>query len=139
MVTERTLSIIKPDAVGKNHIGEIISRFEKSGLRVIAAKMKHLSKPEAEGFYAVHRERPFFNSLVTFMTEGPIVAAVLEKDNAENDFRKLIGATNPANAEAGTIRKNFATSIERNAVHGSDSDENVQIEAGFHFSGLERF
>ena len=139
MTVERTLSIVKPDAVGKNHIGEIIARFEKGGLHVVAAKMLQLSQEQAEGFYAVHKERPFYGELVEFMSRGPITAAILEKDNAVEDFRKLIGATNPAQAEEGTIRKKYATSIGENAVHGSDSNENAQIEGDFFFSKLEQF
>ncbi|MEN9900104.1 MAG: hypothetical protein RLZZ152_1148 [Pseudomonadota bacterium] len=139
MAIERTLSIIKPDAVAKNVIGQIYARFEAAGLKVVAAKLAHLSRGEAEAFYAVHKERPFYGELVAFMSSGPIVAAILEKDNAVADFRKLIGATNPAQAEEGTIRKRFAKSIGENAVHGSDSDENAMIEGNFFFSGLEKF
>src|SRR5580658_1078296 len=134
---QKTFTILKPDTVSAGKSGAVISELEKAGFRIRAMKMLHMSEAQAQGFYHVHKERPFFGSLVTFMTEGPIVAAILEKDNAVNDFRKLIGATNPANAEPGTIRKSYATSIERNAVHGSDSDENGEIEANFHFSGLE--
>ena len=139
MAIERTLSIIKPDAVAKNVIGAIYSRFEQAGLNIIAIKMKHLSLAEAEAFYAIHKERPFYGELVEFMSSGPIVAAILEKENAVADFRKLIGATNPAQAEEGTIRKKFAASVGENAVHGSDSDENAGIEGDFFFSKLERF
>jgi nucleoside-diphosphate kinase len=131
--------MIKPDAVAAGNSGKIIDMMIQAGFKVQAMKLSRLSKEKAEEFYAVHRERGFFNDLIRFMTEGPIIAAVLEKDNAVEDFRKLIGATNPANAADGTIRKAFATDIERNAVHGSDSDENAAIEASFHFSGLERF
>ncbi len=134
-----TLTMIKPDAVAAGNSGKIIDMMIQAGFKVQAMKLSRLSKEKAEEFYAVHRERGFFNDLIRFMTEGPIIAAVLEKDNAVEDFRKLIGATNPANAADGTIRKAFATDIERNAVHGSDSDENAAIEASFHFSGLERF
>ena len=128
MAIERTISIIKPDAIGKDVIGEIYSRFEKGGLKIVAAKMKHLSKADAEGFYAVHKERPFFGDLVEFMTSGPVMIQVLEGENAVNRNRELMGATNPAEADAGTIRADFAQSIDENAVHGSDSLENAQIE-----------
>ncbi|HEY0262741.1 MAG TPA: nucleoside-diphosphate kinase [Chitinophagales bacterium] len=134
-----TLTMLKPDAVANGHTGAIIDQIIKAGFKVQAMKLTRLSKETAEEFYAVHKERSFFGELVTFMTEGPIVAAVLEKENAVEDFRKLIGATNPANAAEGTIRKIFAESIERNAIHGSDSDENAAIEASFHFAGVERF
>ncbi len=134
MALERTISIIKPDAVAKNVIGEIYSRFEKAGLTVVAAKMKHLSRKEAEGFYAVHRERPFFGALVEFMTSGPVMIQVLEGDNAVAKNRELMGATNPKEAAPGTIRADFASSIDANAVHGSDSLENAAIEAAYFFS-----
>lgn len=134
-----TLTMIKPDAVAGGHTGKIIDMIIGAGFKIQAMKLTRLSKEKAEEFYAIHRSKPFFGELVAFMTEGPIVAAVLEKENAVEDFRKLIGATNPEKAEAGTIRKLFATNIERNAIHGSDSDENAQLEASFHFSGLERF
>lgn len=134
-----TLTMIKPDAVAAGHSGKIIDLIISSGFKIQAMKLSRLSKEKAEEFYAVHKERGFFNDLIKFMTEGPVIAAVLEKDNAVEDFRKLIGATNPANAADGTIRKLYATDIERNAVHGSDSDENARIEASFHFSGLERY
>jgi nucleoside-diphosphate kinase len=134
-----TLTMIKPDAVAAGHSGKIIDMIIGAGFKIEAMKLIKLSTEKAEAFYAVHKERPFFGDLVKFMTEGPIVAAVLSKENAVEDFRKLIGATNPANAADGTIRKAFATDIERNAVHGSDSDENAQIEASFHFAGVERF
>ncbi len=134
MAIERTISIIKPDAIAKNVIGEIYSRFEKGGLTIIAAKMKHLSKADAEGFYAVHKERPFFGELVEFMTSGPVMIQVLEGENAVAKNRELMGATNPAEAEAGTIRADFAQSIDENAVHGSDSTENAKIEIDFFFS-----
>ena len=137
MTTERTLSIIKPDAVAKNIIGEIYSRFEKGGLRIIAAKMKHLSKADAEGFYAVHKERPFFGELVAFMTSGPVMIQVLEGEDAVTRNRELMGATNPAEAEKGTIRADFAQSIDENAVHGSDSAENAKIEIDYFFSDDE--
>ena len=134
-----TLTMIKPDAVQNNSIGGILKMINDAGFRIKAMKYTRLTPMQAGKFYEVHNQRPFYQSLVDFMTSGPIVAAVLEKENAVEDFRKLIGATNPANAEAGTIRKAFAESIERNAVHGSDSDENAKIEAAFHFSELERF
>ncbi len=137
MAIERTISIIKPDAIGKNVIGEIYSRFEKGGLKVIAAKMKHLSKADAEGFYAVHKERPFFGELVEFMTSGPVMVQVLEGENAVSKNRELMGATNPAEADAGTIRADFAQSIDENAVHGSDSAENAQIEMDYFFAADE--
>ena len=133
MALERTLSIIKPDAVAKNVVGEIYSRFEKNGLKVVAAKMKQLSKQEAEGFYAVHRERPFFGALVNFMISGPVMIQALEGDNAVLKNRDLMGATNPKDAAAGTIRADFADSIDANAVHGSDSLENAAIEIAYFF------
>ena len=134
MTIERTISIIKPDAVGKNIIGEIYSRFEKGGLKIIAAKMKHLSKTDAEGFYAVHKDRPFFGELVEFMTSGPVMIQVLEGENAVSKNRELMGATNPSEADAGTIRADFAQSIDENAVHGSDSAENAKIEMDYFFN-----
>ena len=137
MSTERTLSIIKPDAVAKNVIGEIVGRFERAGLRVVAAKMLRLSREQAEGFYAEHRERPFFGDLVAFMTSGPVVVQVLEGENAIARNREVMGATNPANALAGTIRKEFAESIEANSVHGSDAAETAANEIKFFFSDLE--
>ena len=137
MAIERTISIIKPDAVAKNVIGEIYSRFEKGGLTVVASKMKQLSKADAEGFYAVHKERPFFNDLVSFMTSGPVMIQVLEGENAVLKNRELMGATNPAEADAGTIRADFAQSIDENAVHGSDSLENAKIETDYFFSADE--
>lgn len=133
MAIEKTISIIKPDAVAKNVIGEIYSRFEKNGLKVVAAKMKQLSKEDAEGFYAVHKERPFFNDLVAFMTSGPVMIQVLEGENAVLKNRELMGATNPKEAAAGTIRADFAESIDANAVHGSDSLENAAIEIAYFF------
>ena len=133
MALERTISIIKPDAVAKNVIGQIYSRFEGAGLKVIAAKMKQLSRQEAEGFYAVHRERPFFNALVEFMVSGPVMIQVLEGENAVAKNRELMGATNPKEAAAGTIRADFADSIDANAVHGSDSLENAAIEIAYFF------
>jgi nucleoside-diphosphate kinase len=136
---ERTLSIVKPDAVAKNVIGEIYSRFEKAGLKIIAAKMKHLSRAEAERFYAVHRERPFFNDLVGFMTSGPVMIQVLEGENAIARNRELMGATNPQDAEPGTIRADFAKSIDANAVHGSDAPETAAVEIACFFSEVEIF
>ena len=133
MTIEQTLSIIKPDAVAKNVIGEIYTRFEKANLKIIKAMMIHLSKEEAEGFYAVHKERPFFNDLVTFMTSGPVMIQALEGDNAVLKNRELMGATNPKEADAGTIRADFADSIDANAVHGSDSLENAKIEIEYFF------
>ena len=133
MAIEKTISIIKPDAVAKNVIGEIYSRFEKNGLKVVAAKMKQLSKEDAEGFYAVHKERPFFGDLVAFMTSGPVMIQVLEGENAVLKNRELMGATNPKEAAAGTIRADFAESIDANAVHGSDSLENAAIEIAYFF------
>jgi nucleoside-diphosphate kinase len=130
---EQTISIIKPDAVAKNVIGAIYTRFEDAGLQIVAAKMQHLSREEAEGFYAVHRERPFFNDLVGFMTSGPVMIQVLEGENAITKNRELMGATNPAEAAPGTIRADFAVSIDENAVHGSDSPENAKIEIDYFF------
>ncbi len=137
MALERTLSIIKPDAVAKNVIGEIYSRFEKAGLKIVAAKMKHLSKAEAEGFYAVHRDRPFFAALVEFMSSGPVAIQALEGENAVLKHRDLMGATNPKDAAAGTIRADFADSIDANAVHGSDSLENAAIEIAYFFPATD--
>ena len=139
MALERTLSIIKPDAVAKNVIGEIYARFEKAGLKVVAARMKHLSKAEAEGFYAIHRERPFFNALVEFMTSGPVMIQVLEGEGAVLKNRELMGATNPKDAAPGTIRADFADSIDANAAHGSDSVENANIEIAYFFAATEVF
>jgi len=133
MTIEQTLSIIKPDAVAKNVIGEIYTRFEKANLKIVKAMMVHLSKEEAEGFYAVHKERPFFNDLVTFMTSGPVMIQALKGDNAVLKHRELMGATNPKEADAGTIRADFADSIDANAVHGSDSLENAKIEIEYFF------
>ena len=133
MAIEQTLSIIKPDAVAKNVIGEIYSRFEKAGLKIIKAQMIHLSKEEAEGFYEVHKERPFFKDLVTFMISGPVMIQTLEGENAVLRNRELMGATNPKEAEKGTIRADFAESIDANAVHGSDSLENAKIEIDYFF------
>jgi len=137
MAVERTLSIIKPDAVAKNVIGQIYSRFEGAGLKVIAAKMKHLSRAEAEGFYAVHKERPFFKDLVDFMISGPVIVQVLEGEGAMLKNRELMGATDPKKAEKGTIRADFADSIDANAVHGSDSLENAAIEIAYFFPACE--
>ena len=131
--------MIKPDAVRDGHIGAILNQIQEAGFKIIALKMTQLSTPGAGRFYEVHKERPFYGELVEFMTSGPIVAAILEKDNAVEEFRKLIGATDPSKAEAGTIRARFAKSIGENAVHGSDSDENAKIEGDFHFAGLEQF
>ena len=137
MALERTLSIIKPDAVAKNVIGEIYARFEKAGLRIIAAKMAHLSRNDAEGFYAVHRGRPFFKDLVEFMISGPVMIQALEGEGAIAKNRDLMGATDPAKAAAGTIRKEFAASIEANAVHGSDAPETAAFELSYFFAGHE--
>ena len=137
MAIERTLSIVKPDAVAKNVIGQIYSRFEAAGLKVVAAKMKHLSRAEAEGFYAVHKERPFFNDLVSFMISGPVMVQVLEGEGAVLKIRELMGATDPKKADAGTIRADFAESIDANAVHGSDSLENAAIEIAYFFPASE--
>ncbi len=134
MATNRTFTMIKPDAVKDNHIGGILGMIEAGGFRIVELQKVSLTPERAGQFYAVHKERPFYNDLVQYMSSGPIVAAILEKDNAVADFRTLIGATNPANAEEGTIRKKYAKSIEANAVHGSDSDENAQIEGDFYFS-----
>lgn len=137
MATNRTFTMIKPDAVKAKNTGKIIDMIIEAGFEIKAMKLTHLNEGEAKEFYAVHKERPFFGELVEYMTSGPIVAAILEKDNAVADFRKLIGATDPAEAEDGTIRKKYATSKAENAVHGSDSDENAEIESNFHFSGRE--
>lgn len=133
MAIERTLSIVKPDAVAKNVIGEIYSRFEKNGLRIIAARMMQLSKEQAEGFYAVHKDRPFFNDLVAFMTSGPVIVQVLEGEDAISKNRELMGATNPADAAAGTIRADFAKTVDENAVHGSDAPETAAVEINYFF------
>jgi nucleoside-diphosphate kinase len=139
MTTNRTFTMIKPDAVENGHIGGILNMISEGGFRIVALKLTQLTIADAKAFYEVHAERPFYEELVTFMSRGPIVAAILEKDNAVEDFRTLIGATNPANAAAGTIRKKYATSMGENAVHGSDSDENAAIEGAFHFAGREMF
>jgi len=133
MAVQRTISIIKPDAVAKNVIGDIYNRFEKAGLRVVAAKMVHLSEEEAGGFYAVHKERPFFGELVAFMTSGPVMVQVLEGDNAIEKNRELMGATNPAEAAAGTIRADHASTIDENAVHGSDGEDTAATEIAYFF------
>ncbi len=137
MAIERTLSIIKPDAVGKNVIGKIYQRFEEAGLKIVAARMKHLSRAEAEGFYAVHRERPFFNDLVEFMISGPVMIQVLEGEGAIAKNRELMGATNPKEAAPGTIRADFADSIDANAVHGSDAPETAAQEIAYFFPSCE--
>jgi nucleoside-diphosphate kinase len=136
-VAQRTFSIIKPDAVRKGHTGGILAEIENAGFQIIAIKKLSISKEQAKGFYAVHSARPFFDSLTTFMSNGPIVLMVLEKDNAIADLRKLMGATNPANAEDGTIRKKFAESIEENAIHGSDAEDTAAFEIGYWFAGYE--
>ena len=139
MATNRTFTMIKPDAVEKNYIGGILKMINDAGFKIVAMKYTQLSKEQAGAFYEVHKERPFYGELVEYMSSGPIVAAVLEKDNAVEDFRTLIGATNPAEAAEGTIRKIYAESISANAVHGSDSDENAKIEGDFHFKSNEIF
>ena len=139
MATNRTFTMLKPDAVENGHIGAILEMINSAGFRIVALKKTQMTKADAEAFYAIHKERPFFGELVEFMTRGPIVAAILEKENAVEDFRTLIGATNPADAAEGTIRKKYAASVGENAVHGSDSDENAAIEGAFHFSGREMF
>ena len=136
---DKTFTMIKPDAISNGYCGAILEKVISKGFKIIALKMIRLSPEKAGEFYAIHRERPFYNELVEFMSSGPVVAAILEKDNAVEDFRQLIGATNPAQAAEGTIRKLYAESVGRNAVHGSDSDENAAIESSFFFSGLERF
>src|SRR6478609_1943890 len=138
-MSNRTFTMIKPDAMKKNVQGEIIDRILKGGFKIVSLKLTQLSKEKAGEFYAIHKARPFYGELVDFMSSGPIIAAILEKDNAVADFRTLIGATNPAEAAEGTIRKQFAKSIGENAVHGSDSDENAKIEGDFFFSMTERF
>ena len=139
MAGNRTFTMIKPDAVRAGNIGNILQMINAAGFRIVAMKLTQMSMHRAGQFYAVHAERPFYGELCEFMSSGPIVAAILEKDNAVEDFRKLIGATNPANAEEGTIRKRYATSVGENAVHGSDSDENAAIEGAFHFGGVEMY
>ena len=139
MATNRTFTMIKPDAVANGHVGAILDDITKGGFKIIAMKYTKLSPEMAGEFYAVHKERGFYGELVNFMSSGPIVAAILEKDNAIEDFRKLIGATDPSKAEPGTIRNKYAKSIDANAIHGSDSDENAQIEGSFYFTAFERF
>lgn len=139
MENNKTFTMIKPDAVANGHIGAILDKITKSGFKIVALKYTALSAQKAGEFYSVHKERPFYKALVEFMSSGPIVAAILEKENAIEDYRKLIGATDPSKAEPGTIRNLFAKSIDANAVHGSDSDENAAIEGNFFFSAFERF
>jgi nucleoside-diphosphate kinase len=139
MATNRTFTMIKPDAVANGHAGKILDQIIQAGFKVVALKYTRLSEERAGDFYGIHRDRPFFGELVSFMTSGPIYAAILEKDNAIEDFRKLIGATDPQKADAGTIRNLFAKSIDANAIHGSDSDENAEIEGNFFFGADERF
>ena len=134
---QRTFSIVKPDAVRNGHTGAILAEIDKAGFRIVSIRKQSISRPQAEGFYAVHKERPFFGELCAFMASGPIVLMVLEKDNAIADLRRLMGATNPANAEEGTIRKKFAGSIEENAIHGSDAEDTAAFEIGYFFAGLE--
>jgi len=136
---EQTLSIIKPDAVEKGFIGPIIEKITAAGFKIVALKMTQISRADARDFYAIHKDKPFFQELVEFITRGPIVVAILQKENAVADFRALIGSTDPAEAADGTIRKLFASSKSENAIHGSDSDENAEIEGNFHFSGREKF
>ena len=138
-MSNRTFTMIKPDGVANNYIGPILAKINEAGFRIVAMKYTQLTHERASEFYAVHKERPFYNDLVKYMSSGPIVAAILEKSSAVEDFRKLIGATDPAKAEEGTIRKLFAKSIEANAVHGSDSDENAANEGSFFFAGTEKF
>lgn len=139
MTTNRTFTMLKPDSVEKGYIGAILEKINAAGFRIVAMKMTQMTVDDAKEFYAIHKERPFFGELVEYMTRGPIIAAILEKDNAVEDFRALIGATNPADAAEGTIRKLYAASMGENAVHGSDSNENAAIESNFHFSGREQF
>jgi nucleoside-diphosphate kinase len=139
MKSQRTFAIIKPDAVKKNAVGDILNMIHGAGFHIIGMRMMEISVEQAQGFYAVHAERPFFNSLCEFMSSGPIVALALEKENAIADWRKLMGATNPANAEAGTIRKKHASSIEHNAVHGSDAEDTAKFELSYFFAGCELF
>jgi|TARA_B110000495_G_C22532345_1_gene323634 nucleoside-diphosphate kinase len=134
-----TFSMIKPDGVENGHIGSILEKISKAGFKIVALKLTHLTKNDAESFYSIHNERPFYNDLISFITRGPIVAMVLEKENAVDDFRTLIGSTNPLDAAEGTIRKLFAKSVGENAIHGSDSNENSMIESSFHFSNREMF
>ena len=139
MATNRTFTMLKPDSLEKGYTGAILEKINAAGFKIVAMKMTQMTKRDAENFYAIHKERPFFGELVEYMTRGPIVAAVLEKENAVEDFRVLIGSTNPEEAAEGTIRKLYAASIGENAVHGSDSDENAAIESAFHFAGREIF
>jgi len=139
MRTDRTFTMLKPDSVEKGNIGAIIDKINAAGFRIVAMKLTHMTTQDAQEFYAVHSERPFYGELVEYMTRGPVVAAILEKDNAVADFRTLIGATNPADAAEGTIRAKYAVSIDANAIHGSDSDENAAGEASFFFSAFEMF
>ncbi len=139
MRTDRTFTMLKPDSVEKGNIGAIVDKINAAGFRIVAMKLTQMTTQDAQEFYAVHSERPFYGELVSYMTRGPVVAAILEKENAVADFRTLIGATNPADAAEGTIRKLYAASMGENAVHGSDSDENAAIEGAFHFSGREMF
>lgn len=139
MRTDRTFTMLKPDSVEKGNIGAIVDKINAAGFRIVAMKLTHMTTQDAQEFYAVHNERPFYGELVEYMTRGPVVAAILEKENAVVDFRTLIGATNPADAAEGTIRKLYAASMGENAVHGSDSDENAAIEGAFHFSAREMF
>ncbi len=139
MATNRTFTMLKPDSVEKGHIGAILEMINKAGFRIVALKLTQMTTTDAKAFYAVHSARPFYGELVEYMTRGPVVAAILEKEDAVEDFRKLIGATNPADAAEGTIRKLYAASIGENAVHGSDSDENAAVESAFHFSGRDMF
>ena len=136
-MAQRTFSIVKPDAVRKGYTGAILAEIEKAGFKIVSIKKQSISKPQAEGFYYVHKERPFFADLTTFMSTGPMVLMVLEKENAIADLRKLMGATNPANAEEGTIRKKFAGSIQENAIHGSDGEDTAAFEIGYWFAGYE--
>ena len=139
MITNRTFTMLKPDSIENGFVGQIIEKITAAGFKIIAMKMVRLSRADAKDFYAIHKDRPFFNELVEFMVRGPIVVAILEKENAVEDFRVLIGATNPAEAAEGTIRKLYAESIGNNAIHGSDSDENAALEGAFHFAGREQF
>jgi nucleoside-diphosphate kinase len=139
MTTNRTFTMIKPDAVANGHIGNILAMITNTGFKIVSLKLTQLTVADAKAFYAIHAARPFYDDLVAFMSSGPIVAAILEKENAVADFRTLIGSTNPAEAAEGTIRKIYAQSLSENAVHGSDSDENAQIESNFHFAGTEQF
>ena len=138
-MTNKTFTMLKPDSIEKGNIGAILEKINAAGFRIVAMKLTQMTRRDAEAFYAIHNERPFFGELVEYMTRGPVVAAILEKENAVEDFRSLIGATNPADAAEGTIRKLYASSIGENAVHGSDSDENAAIEGAFHFSGREMY